>query len=154
MPANYSHKRRIGAFTRSGGVIGLFTQYGDLFMKTASVLDIDVTNPGTSAVTRSLSVVGGIQVDAIVQALVYDTGTGNIYCHLSSLDQNDEAPSGTAAPLASFASENISAISPARMTIRTNTSGQIRSRVGPISGAGTILRIATLGWIDTRGRLA
>jgi hypothetical protein len=37
-------------------------------------------------------------------------------------------------------------------TVRTNTSAQIRTRVFGIGDAGATLSIATLGWLDRRGR--
>jgi hypothetical protein len=68
---------------------------------------------------------------------------------------SDQAPSSTAAPLGS----SVSAASNANgginyREVRTNTSAQIRSRLTGIpSVSGTaVLRIATLGWIDTRGK--
>lgn len=151
MPANYTKKRRVGAILREAGAIVAFAQDGNYFRRKASVLDVDVTNPGTSAVTRTLSVPTGIPVQALFTSRVL-AGGGTPSFHYSDLAANDEAPSSTAAPLASHvvvAGGTAAEGSPQR--VRTNTSGQIRTRTSN-SGVDTILRIATMGWEDTRGR--
>jgi hypothetical protein len=152
MPASYDYKRRIGSIMRVGGAIVTFVQTGDYFRRKASVLDVDVSNPGTSAATRTLSVPTGIKVKAFMNLrLECGAGTGT-NCLLSDLDANDEAPSGTVAPLGNL---NIpaSGFQNLILEIMTNTSAQIRSR-NNASDANTIIRIATLGWEDTRGRLS
>src|SRR3990172_7208651 len=66
MPASYNYKRRIGSIMRVGGAIVTFVQTGDYFRRKASILDIDVSNPGTGAVTRTLSVPTGIKIKALM----------------------------------------------------------------------------------------
>jgi len=152
MPASYNYKRRIGSIMRVGGAIVTFVQTGDYFRRKASILDIDVSNPGTGAVTRTLSVPTGIKIKALMNLrLECGAGTGT-NCLLSDLDANDEAPSGTAAPLGNL-NVPASGFQNIVIEIMTNTSAQIRSR-NNASDANTLLRIATLGWEDTRGRLA
>lgn len=152
MPTNYTKKRRIGAILRESAAIVGFVQDADVFQRTTPVLDVDATNPGASAVTRTLSVPTGINVRALLNVLTYDS-TQAIYLLLSDLACTDAAPSTTAAPLNTFGSNTGGAaggIGP--IAVRTNTSAQIRSRVN-VSGASSVVRLATLGWIDTRGRL-
>jgi hypothetical protein len=152
LPTNYTKKRRIGSFrTNASAQILGFTQDGDYFRWTASVLDVNATNPGTSAVTRTLTVPSGVNVQAIINAQASYNGVGHgIGFYVSDLAANDEAPSPSVAPLMqAMTADYIQAY--AALQIRTNLSSQIRSRMNS-SDSLTILRIATLGWIDTRGR--
>lgn len=156
LPTSYTLFRRIGSILRESATIVAFTQDGDYFRRNGSILDIDVTGPGTAAVTRTLSVPTGINVVALGQVLYEPQSAAAGYVHLSDLAATDEASSRTAAPLGMLAVDgnttNIAG-SAAAFAIRTNTSAQIRSRVN-VSAAGTIVKMATLGWIDTRGRNA
>lgn len=154
MPANYSYKRRIGAgLTNGSGQWVSFTQDGDYFRWAATVLDINATNPGTSAVLRTLSVPTGVNVFARFNVYV-TANSGTELWIFSDPSGNDEAPSSTAAPLSqAFAVASSFDGSFGPLEIRTNTSAQVRSRLNSSpSGAGTILRMATMGWIDRRGR--
>lgn len=141
----YTLYRRIGSIRidASDNILG-FSQLGDEFLWKDPPLDIDVSNQSTTAVTRTLSVAIGIKVHAILN-VVAEHGTLRLV-YLSSLDTNDELPSATVAPLGTFAAKPNTIF---KMIIRTNTSGQIRSRS---TGADTVLKIATLGYIDRRGK--
>lgn len=155
MPANYTKKRRIGAVVRASAALLAFTQVGDEYLLTTPILDINATNPGTSAVTRTLaSMPTGVKMTAILNAWVVQVGTSSLM-YLSALDQTDSAASSTAAPGFTFNASNVgtAAFGMGAMRIRTNTSAQIRSRITG-SDANTVVNIVTLGWIDTRGRLA
>lgn len=155
MPTNYDQKRRIGSIMRESAAIATFVQDGDDFWRKVPTLDVNATNPGTSAVTRTLSVPLGIRVKAIMNAMlelgVSETLTAAL---LSDLSVTDAAASISAAPLAQIMSQ-VSTVAAkdnaVQVMIWTNTSGQIRSRL-LASGAATILRIATVGWIDRRGK--
>jgi len=151
MPANYSDKRRIGSIIRSGGTILPFTQDGDLFLLTTPVLDVDTTNPGTSAVTPTLTVPAGIRVRAMLNIWWESTSDATFdHLYVSDPAATDQAPSITAAPLAQFtANSNVDAMG--QLIVRTNTSRQVRYRAN-VSTASTIVRIATLGWFDRRGK--
>jgi hypothetical protein len=160
LPANYTQYRRIGSAKTNGSAQWIaFVQDGDYFRLRASVLDANVNNPGISAVLRTLpSVPTGINVFAIFNGGVRNTASGvDAPCYFSDPAANDEAPSFTVAPLTSSPNTANSAgaviDSYAQHTIRTNTSAQIRTRL-LASDASTTLNIATLGWIDSRGRNA
>lgn len=142
--------RRLGSFRTSGAAAILaFTQVGDYFRMSASTLDVNTTNPGTAAVTSTLTVPTGVQVMANINVgLVADAGSGNSI-YVSDLAASDEAPSPTAAPLGTFRA-GASFNQQANVFVMTNTSGQIRYRVDN-STASVIVRIATLGWTDMRG---
>lgn len=149
---DYIYARRIGSILREGGSIVAFTQYGDEFWRSSPVLDVDATNPGISAVTRTLSVPIGVKVLAIVNAAAAGA-SNNLTAYLSSLDLTDATPSKTAAPLGGLMTPGTGTNNWTANIHRvwTNTSAQIRSRFDA-SGASDILRIATLGWLDRRGR--
>lgn len=160
MPSGYTYKRRIGSFKTgpSTAPILAHVQYGDKFFWVAPLTgDINATNPGIATVSRTLTVPTGVSVEAIVVANIYNSSsTYYLNLFLSDLATNDVA-----------ASDNFSigqaAVSGAggvvtggqQVTIRTNTSAQIRSRVRSSTGAtdaSSALTINTLGWIDRRGQ--
>ena len=153
MPANYTQKRRIGSIIRTAGAILAFVQDGDYFCHAAIISDISALNPGTAAVTRTLTVPLGIRVRADIvvgfDATVPATDApGSIL--ISDLSIPDQAPSVVVATTFDYrASENF--LAPAGAGVWTNTSGQVRSRI-QISTAGTRLRILTRGWTDPRGK--
>lgn len=156
MPANYDQKRRIGSILRESGAIVAFSQVGDEFLRKASVLDVSANNPGTSAVTRTLSVPTGVKVWAMFNSTLNNTaGADTAYVVFSELDRNDEAANVSAAPGAQLGpGANVSGqliISVGKFAIRTNTSSQIRSRVS-YSDANVTLYMMTHGWVDRRGR--
>lgn len=135
--------RRIGSVLTDGSAnIIAFSQLGDEFLWSDPPLDIDNATPGTSAHTATTSTPLGVKTQVIVNGIV-DGGAN--YLYLSSLDVNDEAPSQTASPLANV---GFAADSCGQVIVRTNTSSQIRYRCS----ANTAIGIATLGWIDRRGR--
>ena len=149
MPTSYDFKRRIGSFyNSSGSVITQFSQVGDEFLWDDPPLDVDVADQSTSSVSRTLSVPTGVVVWAIVNALAVNASAAR-FLYLRSLAANDEAVSNTAAPLCTLCCAANVALPNYAGIVRTNTSAQ----VGTIAnGATTTLRIATLGWIDARGR--
>jgi len=151
LPTNYTEFRRIGSIVRVGGAIKLFQQDGDRFRwKSASVQDVAATNPGTSAVTRTLTVPTGIVVWADIVAAVNPTFTVGNFALLTSLDETDRAASSTDFNLSTGASAGNPAYSSA-LLIKTNTLAQIRSRLAS-SGGSDVLTINTFGWVDQRGR--
>jgi hypothetical protein len=154
LPDSGTAKRRIGSILRASGAIVAFTQTGDYFRRAASILDVNSSNPGTNAVDRTLSVPLGIPVDALMTVtLATDTG-GSPTLYLSDKAATDEASSAAGAPLGqaiAMAPSSGFGFAAWGGTIRTNTSGVIRSRVN-YSSAGVVVRIATLGWVDRRGR--
>jgi len=158
MPAGYTEKRRIGSIYNSAGSIILpFDQRGNEFWLRTPVLDINVSNPGTAAVTRTLSTMPlDVENEAILNAGISQTGGNLTGLYLSSLAAADLAVSLTAAPLATVTQlrdatggDLISVMA----RVWTNTARQIRSRVN-ISGVNTNVRIAVLGWRDLRDQSA
>src|SRR5438309_6629392 len=154
MPASYTNKRRIGSVLTDGSkAINYFVQYGDEFYwATVPVLNVNVVNPGTAAATRTLTVPTGVQVCAIVHVQwIGRTSAASVY--LSSLDVADQAPSITASPLGTQI-QPLASGGPAlgvQAGAGTITLSQIRSRASASGGSDT-LNIATIGWLDRRGR--
>ena len=151
--SSYVYARRIGSILREGGSIVSFVQDGDYFMRSTPVLDINVTAPGTAAVTRTLSVPLGFRVIALARAGLTIGLAGTVRWYLSDLSQTDNAASTTFTTVSGTldsASTDPEVVA-ASAQVRTNTSGQIRSR-SDVSSASITHRITTEGWIDRRGR--
>ena len=151
LPDGGTNKRRIGSILREGGAIVAFSQDGDLFQRRTTVLDVNVTNPGTAAVLRTLSVPVGFPVIALFRVSA-SSGTAPNNLIISDPAANDEQANLSAAPLIDGEFTNSYASYPGYVSRRTNASAQIRTRVTASDG-NTRLWIATTGWIDTRGRL-
>lgn len=148
MPTSYDYRRRIGSILRESATIIPFTQDGDYFQRNTQIQDVAATNPGTAAVTRTLSVPIGINVLLHCGVGVNNATSAGVGVFLSDLATVDSAPSTTfITTRAGTAGEQ--AWGDAH--VRTNTSAQIRSRISP-SGAADVLYINTRGWYDTRGR--
>jgi len=153
MPAGYTYFRRIFSMKTNGST--QWTQFvGRSFGKPAQILwdvavqDINVTNPGTSAVLRTLSVPTGIKVRPIFYSTIGNT-VSILYCLYTSPDQTDTAASSTVYTDYQATTTANEITRPHIGDIWTNTSGQIRGRFSA-SGAGDIQRIVTTGWFDDR----
>lgn len=141
--------RRIGSIlTDATPDIIAFSQYGDEFLLDAAVLDQNGTI-GTTAANVALSVPSGVKVWAKMNIFITKSSAEGAV-HIYSPDTSDQGASRTAAPLASVAEANSSdGESTGGLTVRTDTSSQVRVVANT---AAVTLRIATLGWIDRRGR--
>lgn len=152
MPANYTHKRRIGSFLTDGsGNIIPFTQFGNEFLwKTIPTHVSAGSPPPTTATLTSLIVPTGIQVIAKFSCFLNSNELIRRAVFLTSPDQVQSATSiGSKSSLA--AGSNLSpgypGIQQGDFMLRTNTSGQIYFQLDG-SSANTTLRFITLGWID------
>ena len=155
LPTNYNIFRRIGSGLTDGAAQWVaFRQDGDLFQwKTPLQTDINANNPGTSAVTRTLTVPTGVNVIAVMTLNLSNSDATASTLYLSDLQTNDE-------PAVSF---GFGQVGPARLAggaatgasapvqVRTNTAAQIRTRID-YSSANVTITGGTLGWIDRRGR--
>lgn len=154
MPSTYTLKRRIGSFKTDGSShIIAFVQNQDDFVWAVPVNDVTATNPGTSAVTRALTVPTGIKVRALLA--IASTGqlsadnTGGFY--VSDLAVTDSVPSIDIFSFYQFSGAAAANQLGCQAWCWTNTSAQVRSR-SQISTANTSVYINTLGWTDPRGR--
>lgn len=154
-PTGWSVVRRLGSLPTDGSAnFRPIAQDGDKFLLQTPVLAIDATNPGTSAVTATLTgLPTGIVVDAIVIGQLINGTTTTIHAYFSALSQTDMTPSNSAAPLAQLSTggENAGRTRAGQFEVRTNTSGQIRYRISASSTSDKVL-IAVVGWVDKRGR--
>lgn len=149
----YTEYRRVGSVLTDGtSNILPFFQIGDDFLWDAPPLDVNVNNPGITAVLRTLSSPPGVRVRVFLNALLGSSGPTNASLYLSSPDVSDQQASNTVSPLATIPIDAVNTgQNGAQATVFTDTSSQIRTRlVG--SDAGVNLRLATLGWVDLRGR--
>lgn len=151
MPTGYALKRRLGSVMTDGsGNIKGFSQFGDHFLWDDPPLDIDVADQSTTTVARVLSVPTGVRVLAHINVVVADASDSRAVI-VRSPDQNDEAPSLSAAPLATL--RNLAGVAfasnVAPLVVRTDTSARVYTRS---DGSGTAVKIATIGWEDSRGK--
>jgi hypothetical protein len=159
-PAGYVASRRIGSIkTNSSAQITNFVQVGNRFMWAAQVLEVNVVNQGTAAVTRTLA---GVPTGVVVFAdLLVGIYGGTYYGqHLvTPLAIPDVAPPGVQnvasaqVPMGVVAGyTSIALWDWQAKSVATNTSAQVRSRVS-VSGAADGAGIITLGWTDDRGAI-
>jgi len=146
MPTNYTKKRYIGSFlTDATPNIRKFQQAVDMFMYDAPFqTDINQSNPGTSAVSVTLTTPRGIVVEAI-NTLYCSNNTTNPQILVSSLGVADTAPGTTLQSVECV----LAATTHSQNVVRTltNTSAQIRIRWSS-SGAADTLVGSTIGYRD------
>lgn len=151
MPTNYTLRRRIGSIVRTGGTIVGFIQSGDRFDLLVPINSYNTANPGTSAVTVTLTnvpTVAGLEGIVGVRIAGDASGGGNLL--ITALDTTDTAPSAT---LSNFSVVDLAQKAGGEFRVRLNASGQFRFRTD-YSTASTSHRFNTIGWVDPRGRLA
>jgi hypothetical protein len=150
--------RRLGSFKTSPASTTplAFIQWGNYFQLAAPALaDYTATNQGATAVTSLLpSVPTGVSVLADLQAILSDiTASSVISAVMSDLATADTIPAGGLGYndfTNVFNTGGGVANATALKHVRTNTSGQIRTRITSGDTSYT-LRINVLGWIDLRG---
>jgi len=150
LPTNYTQYRYIGAALINGsGQWVKFVQDGDDFMWDTPVLDFNGAGSATAALLTCS--VPRKRVKALFNIGVFETGGGTAGVYISDPSVADLVPSAAAAPLTPtwIQISGLSAQINGTTSSYTNTSAQVRHR----ETAGTSpLTIATLGWIDSRGR--
>lgn len=150
MPSGYVARRRIGSILTNGSSqIVAFIQNGNTFTWDIPLSEVNVTNPGTAAVTKALTVPTGVAVYPIMAWALQNVSSANFNILVSPLSITDTTPSSTLYTLTSAATNQAS--NSTISTIPTNTSGQIRYRAS-VSGASDVVKEMTVGWIDTRGQ--
>jgi hypothetical protein len=155
-PANYTEKRRLGmVVTGSDGNILGFIQRGtgnqrEIFWANP-IKNVDAANPGTSAVTRSLSVPPGLRVKALITVGLF-AGTVQPVARISDLSLPDNAPSDVSTTPAGGSGGELAALTASlwvfgQAEVWTDTSSQVRSRLSA-SAATTRLVLFTRGWME------
>lgn len=151
MPTSYTMKRRVGAFIRSGGAILAFTQGPadpDIFILAADAVDYS-TAPGTaSAFTITTS---APPLTTVLFRGSADDNDEEVNVRFSSFAEADVAASNASAITKATGGGVGNTETAGHFAIVTNSSGQIRGRVGA-AGVATV-KVRTYGWIDRRGRL-
>jgi hypothetical protein len=148
MPTNYTKKKCIGAFIRSGGAILLFNQYGNVFQFVAPVVDLNTTNPGTSAQLRTLTVPPSMVANIDITMANITSAAAGYFCLVNAVAQTDVAPTAANSTWTPNGTGNFNACS-LDMWIPASTSSQIRTRQA-VSAGSDVLRIKTIGWKDNR----
>lgn len=144
---SFTNTRRIGSVRRGTATNLAFVQFGDEFRWVDPPLDVNTTAQGTTAIDRTLTVPTGIVVLCRFNLSFSAPVTADMLL-VSSKHATDAAPSISVAPLTTCTMR--AGAGPAeQMELLTNTSAQIRTRA---SAASSTVRIATLGWKDSRGR--
>lgn len=139
-----THFRRIGAVLTDGSAnIIAFVQVGDVFRWAVPVSDVAGINPGTSAVTSTLTVPTNVRVESHISILLGPGTSGAaLFALVTSPDQTDSTPSST---LFSAACTSTNSTSGSSLRVITNSSAQIRYRIGSSSN-GERVNITTHGW--------
>ena len=149
-----THYRRLGSVLTDGSSnIIAFFQSDDVFLWKSPPLDINVTNQSTTGLSRVLSTPPDVRILAIVNHSISHS-SANVTVNFQSGGANDEAPSRTAAPLGHTAGLHDGTTDfrdQSNSLLLTNASSTISSRS---TQASTSLFLATVGWIDPRGRLS
>lgn len=146
---DYIYARRIGSIMRESAAIVGFVQYGDHFQRTV-LHNITVTNPGASAVTRTLGVPIGVRVKAQLYLSIEISSGTTIFFVVTDLSVTDQAPTSQTAHVQGKTTGSLAGGS-AEAQVWTNTSGQVRTRASSV-GSTTEISISTRGWIDPRGK--
>ena len=155
LPVNYTLFRRIGSMKTNGSAQWTkFIQDGDSFTWDIPVADVNVTNPGTAAVTRTLTLPTGVRVKALLSVggtvLASDPGPNAIY--ISDLSVSDQAAAqGGAVSFQVTQPASATQAVMGQVSVMTNTAAQVRSRVQS-STANVVLVMNTNGWVDRLGR--
>lgn len=147
LPAGFTFSRLTGSILWDGATIVAFSQLGDEFLHLVPPAIFSTAALGDAELLVTLDVPTGRKLRPLLNVFGLRSATDwEIY--LYSPDVTSATPSPTVTPLATLGGnpeERQNAIT----HLRTNTSAQIAARA---DAASTTLRIATLGWIDRRGR--
>jgi len=150
-PAGYSAFRRIGSVLTNGdaNIMG-FVQDGDYFFLKDPPMDVDVSDFGTISTAYTLTVPSGLNVRAVLNYVSWRSSS-TLRGYVREAGADDEPVVNNDGPLMTFGHSGLTsdAQNAGKIEVRTNASAQILARS---AFDGCYLRIATLGWIDRRGR--
>jgi microcystin-dependent protein len=146
LPTGFTHKRRIGSFIRSAGVIDRHVQDGDYFYKNQPTIDINSLSlpVGVSLVTLP-GVPKGIKGHLMMSWMVYYNSNSIGYESAVVMSGDTTGANWVYAPHA----DTSASWSNTGYPVMFNTVGQVRIVV---RAGGSICYLSVLGWIDTRGR--
>lgn len=146
MPSGYTLSRRIGSMKTNGsGQWTGFVQLGNEFRLVTSVNDANPSVTTTASLITLASVPTGVQVNALLRTGFIGGGSA-LGILFTSPDEADQA-TAFSGPATLSTANNTNTGQSSEISVRTNTSAQIRSRSSTTVGA----YIWTFGWIDNRG---
>lgn len=150
-PSLYIYKRRLGSFKTNGSSqIIQYVQFGNNFLWSVPINDHILNNPGSSAVFPTLSVPTNVQVVAQVWFWLANPSNSRLFALITSTNQVDTAP--VAGSMCSFANgadgSAYVTTTQSEYRILTNTSGQIRYRLGGTGTGSCSVFVNTNGWFD------
>ncbi len=155
MPTNYDFKRFIGFAGLTEGNANMtvdWVQDGDDFLWKVPLADINDNDPGTSAVSNTLTIPPDTPVYADAAYTIKDASiAAATRIVISSLDQTDTAPSSTLHDMEMNHSTNTEFANNSIHKLVKCTTGAVRTRLDN-SDAGINVLITTHGWKDRRGR--
>lgn len=147
-----TYYRRIGSVKTDGSSnLVSYWQVGDYFYWDVMVQDVASANPGTSAVSPTITTPLGVSVTALILGVVRKDA-GQTILMVTSPDQADTSP--TSANSQCVAGQNPLTdlfYHQSFITVQTSTTSTIRYRLD-VSTATTTVYINTVGWIDQRGQ--
>jgi len=149
LPTSYTQFRRIGSFrTNASSQIIAFTQNGNEFLWSVFPQDYGTTI-ANGAQSLTLTVPTGVVVNALIFGQYSNSNAAPIYILITSLATTSTATSSSLSMISTqVTGQNIGF---GVMSIRTNTSAQIRFNANAASGT---LSLCTMGWLDSRGQFA
>ena len=149
MPANYGLKRRVLSVLRVSSALVAFKQYGDMVLWNSPTMEYDDLTLGATQKLYVMKVPPGFR-SLVKFNFAFQHASANRQGYFHSPDVADLAPdvSTPTGPLANLA--RTTAYNQAGLAeCMTDTSQQIAARS---TAASTELMLATLGWVDSRGR--
>lgn len=150
LPSDYCAYRLIGSVIRVAGAILAFKQFGDEFMLATPTLDFNTALSLGVADTITLTVPAGVSVKALLNVYT-QLSTSSSRVHFFHPSLTSAVASASDVPLASvqaFGSGLTQTGVGAQVEVRTDTAASIKA----ISNSAPTTRIATLGWMHSRGR--
>lgn len=149
IPVAYTQFRRIGSMLTNGSAQWTkFVQNNDQFLLDVNVLNVSAS-PGTTAIqTITVTTPLGVVTNAILNVIGTNSG-GDGRGWIFSPDVNSAGALATSNTTINMGINNTSGQSPQVITVKTNTSSQIKYAMVQAAAAAIIV---TTGWIDTRGK--
>lgn len=149
IPDAYTQFRYIGSGLINGSAQWTsFFQFGDEFMWVLPVLDVDSATVAAASTLYAMTVPLGIKTQVLMQGFKLGaSGMINVW----SADNGAIGASVTASPLGVLYTDGSSPTSVGQFKAYSNTARQIY--IGATAGSQT-LRLVTLGYVNTRGRVA
>ena len=148
--SGYAYFQRIGSLkTESAANIRQYKQRGDEFSWLVPT-DTTDTNPGVSAVTRTVDVPSGVVYKALLTLSMTPDGVSSLAhdCLVTALNLTDTAVTANLSNAHYISNGRAGAVS---LEVETDTSNSIRFRLSG-SGANVDVVFLSRGWIDRRGR--